>query len=186
MTTISAPGSRDEGFSRSDIDLGLLAKANPKVTPLGKIEIDVRRAGVGPAEVDNVKPDTVVDVILDGELEWITTVERLQRDFPTRTDRAVAALDGDDRLRLPTHLGQARLRGGLSDLKVSATALFDLDIDDLVKKLLGDPAAKAGEVAGDRIGPKLAKWFDEQQVPTPGLRRLEPMDQGVRLSEQQD
>jgi len=45
MTTISAPGVKDEDFSKSDIVLGVLDKANPKVTPLGSLNVDVSRAG---------------------------------------------------------------------------------------------------------------------------------------------
>lgn len=183
MTKISAPGVKDQDFSEEDIDLGLLeeaGKSKVKVDVLGRINIDVSRAGGDPAEIDGTKPDSVVEVKFEGGLEWITTVERLKGDFPDQPDRRAAAGE-DDRFRLPTHIGPAALRGGGGDLRLTQTSLFDLDIDELIKELLGDPAAKAGEVAGRRIGPKLAEWFDKRQVKNPGLQRLTGTDDGIKL-----
>ncbi|MGI9449242.1 MAG: lipase family alpha/beta hydrolase, partial [Geminicoccaceae bacterium] len=180
MTTISAPGIKVEDFSEDDVDLGLLREAKPKVTPIGQLRVDVSRAGGEPARLDDVEPDTVVEVTFEGDLQWITTVERLKRDFPNLQDRS--ADPAKDEFRLPTHLGTTALRGGFDGVKISNASFFNLDIDDLIKKL--DLAGKAGEIAGEKIGPKLAEWFDNQLIKNPSLYRLRAAGNGVRLSEQ--
>ncbi len=186
MTTISAPGSKDTDLTETSIDLGLLEEAKVKAKPLGTLRIDASRGRGDAARIDEVKPDTIVELVLEGDLRWITTVERLEADFPERFDRAAAA-DGSNELRLPTHLGRTALRGGEGDgLKVTGALVFDLDIDiaDIVKQFVDDPANKAGEIAGDLAGPAIANWVDKKLVPNPGLYRLKVAENKAELTEQ--
>jgi len=178
MTTISAPGVKDEDFSKSDIVLGVLDKANPKVTPLGSLNVDVSRAGADAAIIEDVEPDTIVEVTLEGDLQWITTVERLTQKFPDQSDRSTGA--GRDTFRLPTHLGQTALRGGSGGLKIANAAFFNLDLDELIKKL--NPAGKVGELAGNALGRELAGWFDDHLIEKPGLYWLDPASDGIKLN----
>ncbi|MGI9492744.1 MAG: DUF7379 domain-containing protein, partial [Geminicoccaceae bacterium] len=181
MTTISAPGTKVEDFSKDDVDLGLLEKAKPKITPIGQLRLDASRAGGEPAKLEDVDPTAVVEVTFEGDLQWITTVERLKRDFPNLQDRS--ADPAKDEFHLPTHLGTTALRGGLDGVKISNASFFDLDINSLLKEL--DLAGKAGEIAGELIGPKLAKWFDNKLIEDPGLYRLEAAGDEIDLSKQE-
>ena len=182
MTTVTAPGLNDPDFSRADIDLGMLEEAKPAVEVLGNLRIDVSRSSGDPARIDKAKADTIVELVLEGDLRWITTVDRLQTDFPEQIDRSSG---GGGDFRLPSQLGRMALRGGGgSGLDISSAAFFDLDADQLVKLFTGDPAAKAGEIAGDILGPKIAEWFDKRQIEAPGLYRLDPVGDGIRLREQ--
>ena len=140
------------------------------------------RSSGDPARIDKAKADTIVELVLEGDLRWITTVDRLQTDFPEQIDRSSG---GGGDFRLPSQLGRMALRGGGgSGLDISSAAFFDLDADQLVKLFTGDPAARAGEIAGDILGPKIAEWFDKRQVEAPGLYRLDPAGDGIRLREQ--
>ena len=124
---------------------------------------------------------------LEGDLRWITTVERLQEDFPQLLDRSAGS--GEVDLRLPTHLGPTTLRSGSGGgVKIDGASFFDLDIDidDIIKQFVGDPANKAGEIVGDLAGPAIAKWFDKRQVETPGLYSVKTTETTVKLGKQQN
>ncbi len=182
MTTVTARGSNDSEFSTSDIDLGMLEEAKLTVELLGNLRIDASRSSGDPARIEKAKPDTIVELVLEGDFRWITTVDRLHADFPEQIDRSAGA--GGD-FRLPSQLGRTALRGGGGNgLNINSASFFDLDADQLVKLFMGDPAAKAGEIAGDILGPKIAEWFDNRQVETPGLYRLEAAGDTIRLREQ--
>lgn len=161
MTIVTAPGANNLETSENDIDLGLLTKAKPSVDLLGSFRVDVSRSSGDPAKSKATKSDTIVELILEGGLRWITTVETLEADFPEQAQRS-AGKEGE--FRLPTHLGRTALRGGEAGLKVIEALVFDLD--------LGAIAGKAGDFAGEKAGPAIAEWFDKRRVGNPGLYRL--------------
>lgn len=171
MTIVSAPGSGNPETSENDVDLGLLAKAKPSVDLLGSLRVDASRSGGDPAKSKKTEPDTIVELILEGDLRWITTVETLEADFPELTTRSTRAGKADGEFRLPTHLGATTLRGGVGDgLKVLEALVFDLDFN--VDKLIGEIIGKVGEFAGGKAGPAIAAWFDQKQAGKRGLFRI--------------
>ncbi|NNF80694.1 MAG: CHAT domain-containing protein [Rhizobiales bacterium] len=172
MTKISVPGYILE--NDPEPDLGLLEQEGftPKV--IGTLQVDASRQAAEPAAIDDVDPDHLIELTLDGGYSWVTSVSELEAEFPHAVSRSRGS---EDALQLPLHFGQTTLRGGArSGLRLRSAQVFDIDLDKILGEL--DVANLIGDQVGDKVGRHIAEWFDERNVSDEnnGVRQVKIVD----------
>ena len=115
------------------------------------VRVGFARDGHEPVLLDNVAPDDVIEMELDGGVRLWSSVEHVQRDFAVKTSRDASGVDTlDISTQLP--LGQSR---GVGDWVIRGLKVLGVDIAGTITDFVGD------KVEG-------------QLVPGPGLYRCSP------------
>jgi triacylglycerol esterase/lipase EstA (alpha/beta hydrolase family) len=149
---------RVHGQRESDSTLRPSPLERSRALPAGalKVKHSVRvgfaRDGHEPVLLDNVAPDDVIEMELDGGVRLWSSLEHVQRDFGIKTSRDAS---GTDTLELTTQLplgGQSR---GVGDWVIRGLKILGVDI-----------AGSITDFVGDKV--------EGQLVPGPGLYRCSP------------
>jgi tetratricopeptide (TPR) repeat protein len=143
-TVVSAP---------PEPDLGELRRYGARAENVQAVEVGARRAGE-PARTLDVRPDTIVEITLEGGAKFYHRYDQLAADLPGNLNRSATDRDTID---LPLlYAGPATRSGGAT--VINSLRTFDLNLSAL------------GDVTGGLAGKPLAEWFDSLRADQFGLR----------------
>jgi hypothetical protein len=148
MPRIRVPGAVDDRPQAPD--LGELGRHGARSENVWAVEVGARRAGEATPERD-VKPDSIVELTLDGGAKFYHRYDQLAADLPGSRSRAAGE---PDTLELPVSLPGQVTRSGVAESVIKSVRTFDLDLSAL--------GGFAGDLAGKPLAEKFDSWRDEE------------------------
>lgn len=162
-TTLKVPGRHDRALQEARLVGGDFAEV-VRVQVAEAVTIDPGRAGEEPVRIEGLAADDVVELILEGGVRQVLTVERLLEDYGEqlgRLDRGAVAGE----IELPTELRVGEASRGAGEWILKGLRILKVDV-------AGEAADKVAELLEAKLAPGPGLYR------CPSLDRLEPLGDG--------